>query len=381
MRILALLPLLLLCAPIAEAKKKAKPAPAPPPAKPIPAELQNSVCTITGDTLGGTGFIATFKGKTVLATNQHVIFGQKSLRIRNSQGHDFKPTGGLVAAEADIALLFLGDPLPEGIKPFILSENINGLAKEGDEITIVGNSDAAGTLTTTGGHVKFFGPVRLEHDAAVIGGTSGGPVYHHASGQVIALNTEGQVMKLGREIDQVSASQGGTAVKDGTLRLWGHRADTEKSWITLDWKSVNSVEEQLTKIGVAIRDAKLLLEVGLYANVEDEFLRKKLNESIEKFKSSTGSDMDAYGVFIKAVDSARGSMEFKAKQVEPQIKTYLHRDTFAGMKAVVTSYARGLELLKEDISLTRAMYAGKYKMPEKIRVLVYPSGAVRVEKK
>ncbi len=378
--LLAILPALLLCAPVAEAKKKAKPAP-PPPAKPIPAEFQNSVCTITTSNSSGTGFVATFKGKTVIATNQHVIFGQKNIRIVNSQGNEFKPSGGLIASEADVALLFITDPLPEGVKPFVMSENIASIVKLGDEITIVGNSLGGGTLTVTGGHVKFLGPLRIEHDAPTFRGNSGSPIYHHNSGQVIGVDTE-SVLGLfrGDDLDAATSKAAGAVLKGDSVRLFGQRADTEKTWLNLDWKSINAVQEQLDKIDLAIQDAELILNKGNFTKVQDEFLRKKFEEWSLKMKSSSSSDTEAYNIFIKAVESSRTSLDFKVKQVEPLIKAGRHRQDFNEYKAIAAAYSKGLDLLKEDTILMRAMYAGKYKMPEKIRVILYSDGTTRVVK-
>jgi len=373
--LLSILSLILVCAPLAEAKKR-KAAPAPPPPKPLPAEYAKSVCIIEGNSSGGTGFIATFKGKTVIATNQHVTFGQKTLRIRNSQGDEFKASGGVMASDADVVLLYLEGALPNGVKPFTFSENVSAVVKAGDLVTITGNPRATGTLTTAEGRVKALGPNLVEHDVPTFQGNSGSPIFHQASGQVIGIHTASHNALLDNVTEaEVAASRNtGSPIPESGIRRLGSRVDTEKAWLPLDWKAINAASGELDKIRLALLDAKVLCEQGKPTLIKDEILKRRFEEARKKLYE--GSDTEAYNMFIKGVESSRSSIQFKLRQSEPFMKGYLHRKTFREFQATGSAAGEALEVMKNDYSLGRAMFAGKYKMPDKVRTVFYTPGTL-----
>jgi hypothetical protein len=357
---------------MAEAKRKAKPA--PPPPKPLPAEYANSVCIIEGSRKTGTGFIATFKGKTVLVTNQHVVFGEKTLRVRNAQGNEFKANGGVMASDADAVLLFVEGELPEGVKPFIFSENVGATAKAGDLVTITGNPRGTGTLTTAEGRVKALGPSLVEHDVPTFQGNSGSPIFHQASGQVIGIHTEAYnaLSEDVTEAEQAAARNTRSPIPESGIRRLGARIDTEKAWAPLDWNAMNAASRELDKIKAALKDAQVLCEQGRPTLIKDKILRQRFEEAHKKLNA--GSDTEAYNMFIKGVESSRTSIQFKLRQSEPLMRSYFHRKTFREYQLHGSAAGAALEVMEKDYSLGRAMFAGKYKMPEKVRAVFYRGG-------
>ena len=346
-------------------------------AKPLPDGLQNAVCVIEFADGSGTGFITTFRGKPVVATNQHVVLGKEGLKISNSQGKIFRPAGGALAVNCDVALLFLTDPLPEGVTPFKLSENVATVAKDGDEVVIVGNSLGNGTLTNTAGKIKSVGPNKVEHDVPTFHGNSGSPIFHERSGTVIGIDTESVSALSGADwADKSSAKKEGASVKGDGVRLFGHRLDTESKWIPLDWRTTKATQTQLDRIEDLLLDSLLVLDSGSYSAIKDDVMRSQFTDVAEKFAGGKSSETEAYNLFMKAIDSVSSSIEFKIKQLEAQTKGYHQLAILSEHKKAAKIVREALNVLKGELALAKAIYAGKYKMPERIKALLYPNGTV-----
>lgn len=64
----------------------------PPVAKPeLPPGLIDATVTIKTDSGAGTGFVAKFRDRFFIFTNQHVIDGAKSLELRTRSGQVLRP--------------------------------------------------------------------------------------------------------------------------------------------------------------------------------------------------------------------------------------------------------------------------------------------------
>jgi hypothetical protein len=343
----------------------------------LPDKYANSVCVIESDAGAGTGFIATFKNRPVIVTNQHVVLGQKGLTIKNSQGDQLKPTGGAIAQGADVAILFLSPPLPAGVTPFELSTNANATAKSGDEIVISGNSLGDGTVTHTPGKIKSVGPDRIEHDAPTFSGNSGSPVFHVKSGQVIGVDTESTRSLLKANwSDESSAKKADASVKGDGVRLFAHRFDTEKEWLALDWKASAAIAEQIAKLTDQIQDSVTLLESGNYAEIKDDVMRGQLQRVKEIEEKENVSDADFFNSFIRAIDSSRNSLDFKAKGLLKTAKGFYYGNEAKEMAEATKKVCEGLDVLKSEVELAKSLYAGKYVMPARIKAILYPNGTL-----
>ena len=345
----------------------------------LPEKYANSVCVIEGDSSRGTGFIATFKNRPVIITNQHVVLGQKGLKIKNSQGDELKPTGGALAEGADVAILFLAPQLPAGVTPFELSTTVNATAKAGDEIVISGNALGDGTVTHTPGKIKSVGPDRIEHDAPTFSGNSGSPLFHVKSGQVIGVDTESTNSLLKANwSDESSAKKVDATVKGDGVRLFAHRFDTEKEWATLDWKASAALDEQIAKLSQQIKDSIKVLESGNYAEIKDDVMRDQFVRVEELEKRDNVSDTDFYNSWIRAIDSARNSLDFKAKGLAKTAKGFHYKKGVKDIEKVTKSLCEAFDVLKSDVKLAKSLYAGKYVMPTRIKAILYPNGTLLI---
>lgn len=106
----------------APAPVAAAPKPAPPVAAPLPMELsleqKQSMVTIKGDRLQGSGFFMKHGGDTVLVTTQHLIADNPNWRAISANGAPVQVTRIQGAADRDLAMLSVKDfgysALPEG---------------------------------------------------------------------------------------------------------------------------------------------------------------------------------------------------------------------------------------------------------------------------
>lgn len=343
----------------------------------LPVELQKAVCTIVGDTAKGTGFVANFNGKAVVVTNQHLIVDQKKLRIRNIDGVELKPTSGVLAGGADVALLLLSK-VPDGIKPFDVSDNVTADAKEGDEVLIIGNTLGAGTLTTTRGTIKSFGPTKIEHTAPTFSGNSGSPIFHVKSSKVLGVDTESKVKMTSERLDdKSSAKREGAAVQVDEVRLFGHRIDTVGTWVKLDWTKLSKISGEIEKVQSLGSDALIALVDGRFAAINDRVLRDKFVRADKRWDDPKVSDTDAYNHFVRAVESMTESLVYNMKRIEKvQDACFFHKEQVSELRPKIDALVTALDIVKSDIKTARSLHAGKYEMSVKVKALLYPDGTI-----
>lgn len=127
----------------------------------------------------GTGFFAHSKGRIYLYTNQHVIVDVLNLTAINSQGNEVR-LGRLEVSDSEDMARFLVSA--ERALPITDSVNSN------ETVTVLGNSEGAGVVTSAVAKVKGIGPTEVEVDADFVPGNSGGPVINER-GEVIGMAT------------------------------------------------------------------------------------------------------------------------------------------------------------------------------------------------
>lgn len=137
----------------------------------------------------GSGFIISAKGEIV--TNNHVVEGAASIRVRLEDGRAF--SAHLVGADplTDIALIALDEA--EGLPVATLATT--DTLRVGDAVVAVGNPFGLGGTVTSGivsamGRNINSGPYDsyIQTDAAINKGNSGGPLFS-TDGQVVGMNT------------------------------------------------------------------------------------------------------------------------------------------------------------------------------------------------
>jgi hypothetical protein len=254
--------------------------------------------TIKTDLGSGTGFIAKFRDRFFVITNQHVIDGAKTAEIRTRNGNTLRPATFFGAFDADIAFLGLTDY--PATSPFFEIESATTFnSKGGDEVIISGNSLGDGVITSTPGKLLNIGPQRIEVDNPVFPGNSGSPIFHVTSGKVIGVLTEAE-SRDSKKLDRVSKSsiaQTDSQVKSET-RYFGHRLDTVTEWGGFEWNRYQQFSQYLQSADDEISHIENFLfgSDGKYQDFED--LHRAVNEA-DKILSS---DKFAEAEYLKAVD-------------------------------------------------------------------------------
>lgn len=187
------------------------------------------IVTIEGDKSIGTGFLVKMGAWNCVATNAHVLNGNKVLKIRTINGRVLEAKQLAVAKNIDLALIavdYTGPFLPV-CKSFPDKVHIN------DPIVVLGNSEGAGVLTDLMGTIQSIGPDRIEVDAKFVEGNSGSPVIQTTSGEAIGIAT----YYLSANLNEFG--KGSAAVKDSpfwTIRRFAYRLDAAQGfdYLTLE---------------------------------------------------------------------------------------------------------------------------------------------------
>lgn len=127
----------------------------------------------------GSGFFANDRGRTYVYTNQHVISDIRNLVVTDSMGRNVK-LGSLEVSDSKDMARFLVSPR-EALQ-------ITDTVSSNESLTVLGNSEGAGVVTSSKARVKGVGPFEVEVDADFVPGNSGGPVINE-SGEVVGMAT------------------------------------------------------------------------------------------------------------------------------------------------------------------------------------------------
>lgn len=115
----------------------------------------------------GSGFVARMNEKTYLFTNQHVILGSGSFRLKTTHGESLIPRRVELSKTRDVARILIDER--EG---FEMGQKIS----LGMPVGVFGNSEGAGVATELLGEVTDFGVDVVEVTAEFVAGNSGSPV-------------------------------------------------------------------------------------------------------------------------------------------------------------------------------------------------------------
>ena len=165
--------------------------PESPPDEPegIALHAKSSVVYLKGARKSGSGFFVTDTG--IIATNAHLVRGEKSLVTFLSDGQRFEAKVVYVDSDLDVALLQAeGSDFPH------LSLAQVSTVQQGEEVMAIGNPGSAMPFSVTKGVVSAigrFGPAGpgtwIQTDAPINPGSSGGPLLN-SRGEVIGMNTQ-----------------------------------------------------------------------------------------------------------------------------------------------------------------------------------------------
>ena len=170
--------------------------------------VQGGVVQILTITSSGSGFIIDSDGR--VATNQHVVGGNRSVTVRMNDGTEYHASVLGVDAVADLAVVDIAAEI--ALTPVSLGDS--SLVQVGEEVVAIGyplGYQLGQSQTVTSGIISArrpnFGGTGVEHlqtDAAVNPGNSGGPLFNRA-GQVIGVNTsKREYTSDGRPVDNIA---------------------------------------------------------------------------------------------------------------------------------------------------------------------------------
>lgn len=200
----------------------------------------------------GSGFIAKMDGKTYLFTNQHVIIGADSIRLKTADGETITPAGTIeLSKKRDIARIALTER-----EAFEITSKFS----LGSPLGVFGNSEGAGVATELFGEVTGLGTDLVEVNAEFVSGNSGSPVLdvrQNVIGIASYVRVTWEPPKNDDDKDTASDSEDDSEDEEEELesktRRFCYRLDDLK-WMPVKWKAYNQ------KYGKLYRNSEALAE-------------------------------------------------------------------------------------------------------------------------
>lgn len=272
----------------------------------------------------GSAFLADLHGELVIITNAHVYLQMTAPVIKDVNNHEYKITEIYVSKSRDLAILnFEGDKTK--IKGLKISPNIVNLTHN-SSISAVGNSLGDGVLNICNGKLLGIGPEKIEIDAPIVGGNSGGPVFAVDQNEVIGVSTYLRYVKN-------TLSQVGSRFNNNTeqvVRRFATRIDN------LEDSDIERITEEQRKL-----DAEVLAET------EKNLLEclkelEKINSEFIKNKSVIDEQLSILnGMKIK-------SHEFSSVYMTQEAKNYKSLfNSLIDLMTNVNKFTSDMDVLKE----------------------------------
>ena len=189
-----------------------------PPGVKTPQNPIESVVIIRAGESTGSGFFAHESGRTFLYTNQHVISNALDVKAVNSNGDEIELGALEVSNSQDMARYRV--QIDEALR---LTDEV----QPEEAVTVLGNSEGAGVITSGKGIVKGIGPTEIEVDADFVPGNSGGP----------AVNKDGEVIGMATYMQKAGADLPDWVTEDtryGGTRRFVLRPTRVNDWIAVD---------------------------------------------------------------------------------------------------------------------------------------------------
>lgn len=251
-------------------------------------EQMEAIVVIEGDQGVGTGFFCNIRGRDFIVTNQHVLAGNRRVRLRTTDGDPIEAGDIYGAVGHDIALIAVGQP--KGT--LAAAASVAADTEIGDRVVVPGNKLGGGVVTQVAGRVLGIGPDRVEIDAKFVPGNSGSPIINLDTGEVIGVAT--YVRKDMPENFAEESAVDEDSDEGAIVRWFGYRIDSVEQWERIDWNRWQRQYQQVTDfndISMAIyeyladkpafydnRDMRALFDDYLEAMSE----RSQVNEHYER---------------------------------------------------------------------------------------------------
>jgi len=241
----------------------------------------------------GSGFIASFGGKIYLLTNIHVAAGMKQPVFTLLDGTRLVPTSAEAAVGHDIMRFALKTPPAQSIE---VGTDLEHTTRIGDPVNVFGNSGGGGVVTSLPGKIVGIGPDRLEVTSPFIPGNSGSPIIHGPTGRVIGIAT---YLMSARD------RFGGGGV---TVRRFGYRLDSVKTWEPVNWLGFHAEEEEVEKVSALTADILNFLQALQQKQtpaLATEALRRAATEWRQKANNPRISQADRHAATQSFIASLR----------------------------------------------------------------------------
>jgi len=252
------------------------------------------IVTIEGDEGIGTGFLVRWGQWNAVATNAHVLSGNKTIKITTLDGRVLRTKRLAVAKNIDLALIevdYNGPFLPVS-SSFATNVHLN------DQILVLGNSEGAGVVTNLTGCVKGIGPDRIEVDAQFVEGNSGSPVIHVKSGEAIGIATYYEIANIDEFADKSAA------VKNSpfwTIRRFAFRLDAAEGFDFIPLEKFSSEAARISQFDETTENIYLLAaDLAFNDTIHMDWHHRRLNrlaipvqEYVQKTRGTHKNDHDS----------------------------------------------------------------------------------------
>ena len=329
-------------------KTQAVPTPSPTPEPKLPPEILKAVVTISGSNGAGTGFICNFKGKTYVATNQHVLRAGSLLTIRTSNGDTLTGQQAFAAFDADIALIQCAS-IPAGIKPLEIATLPDSSIQQGDSVMVPGNSKGDGVITQTPGKLLAIGPQRVEVDNPIYPGNSGSPIFHLGSNKVIGILTESELLTL-NPFEKASFQSKNSAIKS-EIRYFGHRIDSVQKWEGMNWQTFQQTELLIKQSRTELNDILAYLTDSSASYKDFKDLHVARNNAVLVFtdkKRSIADKKQAYDRFLRDIEGLAKRAKFRLAGRKIYFSQASSMDAISKLSDGISG---GTDILKRDNEL------------------------------
>ena len=322
-------------------------------------DIKNALALIEKPDKGvGSGFIAKdFDGSVYLYSNQHVIQGTNSLKVKTLGNRQLKPVKFEVSEDRDIVRFKL-DPKQQYPEALGFAES----ASNEEPIAVFGNSGGAGVFTTLYGRIVGVGPDRIEVNAEFIPGNSGSPIIDDKK-QVVGIATY-----MTKQNEKGDWTVEGTRFAE--IRRFAYRVDPQMKWRPFKWKKYQSyakIIEEDKKYMTDVFDLTVSWLNSPYDEIIMEYkdadlmrwmanhnrLAKKIQKAIApgnmKANKKDAINKTAKSYTKKSTDGMTNICRKKAKSIRSRIKysnktltTYLRKEMEQNAE-IYDAMAKGIE--------------------------------------
>lgn len=166
-----------------------------PPAEVASSQTTQAIRSIDSGTLlfvngkngAGSAFLAELFGENLIVSNAHVYLEIEEPIITDINNFNYRITRIRAARERDLVILSVAE-LPPQSSPLKIHANVSSIYPD-SSVVACGNSLGDNVLNYSAGKLNGVGPDRIEINAGIVPGNSGGPVLLASDGRVIGVST------------------------------------------------------------------------------------------------------------------------------------------------------------------------------------------------